>query len=125
MVKRLVLTMVAGLVLGVSACAAPGSLHRTAQMPGQPEAIQAAAFTRDTVLVKVSSNGCTDRDDIKPFITKLRSRTVMSLRRLDEDGCDSGSDRSLLLQFSFDELGLEPGTHVELDSPYLQPSNIK
>jgi len=94
-------------------------------MPGQPEAIQAAAFTRDTVLVKVSSNGCTDRDDIKPFITKLRSRTVMSLRRLDEDGCDSGSDRSLLLQFSFDELGLEPGTHVELDSPYLQPSNIK
>lgn len=122
--KRLVLTMVVGLGLGGSACATPGQPVHLAGGSGQVEAIQGAAFTRDTVLLKVSSNGCTDRDDIKPIITKLRSRTVVTLHRLEEDVCADQPADGVILKWSFDELGLEPGTQVEVNNPYMLPDNV-
>lgn len=107
--------------LAMSACATAPSSQDLAAMPGELEAVQAAAFTRDTVLLKISSNGCTDKDAVKPFITKLRSHAVMTLRRLEEDKCVGQPTDSVLLQWSFDELGLAPGTQVEVSNPYLVP----
>ena len=124
MYNRLVLTIILSLGLGASACATP----RGSQVPadlGRVEAIQGAAFTRHSILLKVRSNGCTDKDDIKPFITKLRTRTVMTLYRLEEDNCSTETSQGVTLQWSFDELGIAPGTEVQLTSPYLHQSEVR
>lgn len=119
---RLVLTMILG--LGLGACATSQSAQLAAK-PGPVEAIHGAAFTRDSILLKVSSNGCTDKDDIKPFITKLKSRTLMTLYRLEEDTCSRAPAQGVTLQWSFDELGLAPGTQVELANPYFEHSEAQ
>lgn len=121
--KLLIVTLVLGAGILTSACALQSKSVASAALPGQLEAIHGAAFTRDTMLLKVSSNGCTDKDDIKPFITKMKSRVVMTLRRLEEDTCRNTGAEGVLLRWSFDELGLEPGTQVEVNNPYLTPRN--
>ncbi len=121
MLKHLVLSGTVGATLVLGACATGPEPVATAHMPGQLEAIHAAAFTRDTAVFRVSSNGCTDKDDVKPFITKLRSRAVITLRRLEEDSCHNTRADGVLLKWSFDELGLEPGAEVEVNNPYILP----
>ena len=111
-----------GLVLaaGLAACAhAPGELVRTEGMPGQLEPIHAAAFTRDLAVFRVSSNGCTDKADVKPFITRLKDSAVITLRRLDEDRCTRPVKDGVQLQWTFEELGLPPGANVVVNNPYL------
>ncbi|HEY4585501.1 MAG TPA: lipoprotein [Brevundimonas sp.] len=111
-----------GLVLaaGLAACAhAPGELVQTEGMPGQLEPIHAAAFTRDLAVFRVSSNGCTDKADVKPFITRLKDSAVITLRRLDEDRCTRPVRDGVQLQWTFEELGLPPGANVVVNNPYL------
>lgn len=123
MCNRLVLTMILTLGLGLGACATVKGHNVPAGFAStQIEEIQGAAFTRDSILLKVRSNGCTDKDDIKPFITQLKTRTVMTLYRLEEDVCSRGTEQAVTLQWSFDELGIAPGTEVELANPYLHQS---
>ena len=118
---RLDMGLGVALALFVAACATAPQPFERAGDTGQIEAIHAAAFTRDTILLKVSSNGCTGKDDIKPFITKLKSHAVMSFHRLEEDTCKAKNPDGVQLQWSFDELGLEPGTSVEVTNPYRLP----
>ena len=110
-----------GLGLSMGACASTPNRQELATAPGQIEAVQAAAFTRDTILLRVNSNGCTDKEDIKPLITMLKSRAVMTLHRLEEDTCKARLTDGITLQWTFDELGLEPGTLVEVGGPYSLP----
>ena len=67
----------------------------------------------------VSSNGCTSKEDVKPFITRLRDSAVITLRRLDEDRCSDVRSEGVQLQWSFEELGLEPGAEVTVNNPYM------
>lgn len=111
-----------GLVLAgsLAACAhAPGELVRTEGMPGQLEPIHAVAFTRDLAVFRVSSNGCTDKADVRPFITQLKDAAVITLRRLDEDRCTRPVRDGVQLQWTFEELGLPPGANVVVNNPYL------
>jgi hypothetical protein len=102
------------------ACATTGDpAVRTAGMPGQLEPIHAAAFTRDMAVFWVSSNGCTSKADVKPFITRLRDSAVITLRRVDEDRCTQPRSNGVQLQWSFEELGLPPGADVSVNNPYL------
>lgn len=108
------------------ACATTGDpVVRTAGMPGQLEPIHAAAFTRDTAVFWVSSNGCTSKADVKPFITRLRDSTVITLRRVDEDRCTDIKSEGVQLQWSFEELGLEPGAEVSVNNPYMMRQSGK
>ena len=109
-----------------SACAALGDPPvRTVGMPGQLEPIHAAAFTRDLAVFWVSSNGCTSKADVKPFITRLRDSTVITLRRVDEDRCTDIKSEGVQLQWSFEELGLEPGAEVSVNNPYMLRQDTK
>ncbi|HUH23851.1 MAG TPA: hypothetical protein VLZ51_07290 [Brevundimonas sp.] len=116
------LCAVAPVVVAVAAltggCASTDAVP-TAGMPGQLEPIHAAAFTRDTAVFWVSSNGCTSKEDVKPFITRLRDSAVITLRRLDEDRCSDVRSEGVQLQWSFEELGLEPGAEVTVNNPYM------
>lgn len=108
------------------ACATTGDpAVRTAGMPGQLEPIHAAAFTRDMAVFWVSSNGCTGKADVKPFITRLRDSAVITLRRVDEDRCTNPRSDGVQLQWSFEELGLPPGADVSVNNPYLMRQDSK
>ncbi|MBN9480255.1 MAG: hypothetical protein J0I52_08465 [Bordetella sp.] len=97
----------------------PEALVRTEGMPGQLEPIHAAAFTRDLAVFRVSSNGCTDKSDVKPFITRLKDSAVITLRRLDEDRCASPVRGGVQVEWTFQELGLPPGANVLVNNPYM------
>lgn len=108
------------LAAGLAACAhAPGELVRTEGMPGQLESIHAAAFTRDLAVFRVSSNGCTDKSDVKPFITQLKDSAVITLRRMGEDVCTRPVKDGVQIQWTFEELGLPAGANVVVNNPYL------
>ena len=98
---------------------------RTADMPGQLEPIHAAAFTRDTAVFWVSSNGCTSKGDVKPFLTRLRDSAIITLRRVDEDQCAQPRSDGVQLQWSFEELGLPPGAAVSVNNPYMMRQEDK
>lgn len=119
--RRMARCAAAAMLTGaLAACAAaPGSLVRTEGMPGQLEPIHAAAFTRDLAVFRVSSNGCTEKSDVKPFITRLRDSAVITLRRLGEDVCTRPLKDGVQMEWTFEELGLPPGVNILVNNPYL------
>lgn len=119
--QRVACCVVAATLAAVlTACAqGPGAMVRTEGMPGQLEPIHAAAFTRDLAVFRVSSNGCTDKSDVKPFITRLKDSAVITLRRLDEDRCTRPLKDGVQIEWTFEELGLPSGVHVVVNNPYL------
>lgn len=90
-------------------------------MPGQIEPIHAAAITRDQAVFWVSSNGCTSKQDVTPMVQRQGGEVVITLRRLEEDRCTRPLRDGVQLQWSFDELGLRPGSSVTVRNPYQLP----
>jgi hypothetical protein len=117
------LAAVALLVLATSGCAMfqQDAPERTSAMPGQLEPIHAAAIANDLAVFRVSSNGCTDKDDLMPVVDRMRGGSIITLHRIDEDRCDHPMADGVELQWSFEELGLAPGTRVSVNNPYLMP----
>ena len=118
------LCAIAAVAVLAGACASTGAVS-TAGMPGQLEPIHAAAFTRDVAVFWVSSNGCTSKADVKPFITRLRDSAVITLRRVDEDRCSDVKSEGVQLEWTFEELGLEPGSEVLVNNPYMMRPDAK
>lgn len=124
--RTIALCAIAAVAALAGACATIGEpAVRTAGMPGQLEPIHAAAFTRDLAVFWVSSNGCTSKADVKPFITRLRDTAVITLRRLDEDRCADPKAEGVQLQWTFEELGLPPGSEVSVNNPYMMRQDGK
>jgi len=122
--RRTTALCVAAAALMVAGCALTGDPRvSTAGMPGQLEPVHAAAFTHDTALFRVSSNGCTSKADVQPFITHTGDSAVITLRRVDEDRCSDVRSDGVQLQWSFEELGLEPGAEVSVNNPYMMPQD--
>ncbi|WP_395944519.1 hypothetical protein [Brevundimonas sp.] len=117
------MAIIAAAAAGLSACA--GSLDQptvsTAGMPGALEPIHAAAFTKDQAVFWVSSNGCTDKDDLIPIVSIKGADAVITLRRIDEDTCKAPLVEGVELKWSFEELGLTPGSPVSVNNPYQMP----
>ena len=90
-------------------------------MPGALEPIHAAAFTKDQAVFWVSSNGCTRKEDLIPIVSIKGGDAIITLRRIDEDTCDKPSIRGVELKWSFEELGLAPGSPVSVNNPYQLP----
>lgn len=110
----------------VSACAmlpgrSPAMVEVAGNMPGQLESIHAAAFTKDQAVFWVSSNGCTGKDDLQPVVVGHGDASVITLRRISEDKCDTPMDDGVEVMWSFEELGIKPGADVSIDNPYQLP----
>ena len=120
------LFLIATAALATSGCALlqRGDSLRTAAMPGQIEPIHAAAITRDLAVFWVSSNGCTDKSDLFPIVDHEGAASTITLRRIDQDLCDSPVADGVEVIFSFEELGLLPGSRVSVNNPYQLPSTI-
>ncbi|MDP3403546.1 MAG: hypothetical protein Q8S03_02575 [Brevundimonas sp.] len=120
--KRLTI-IIAGLGLALSGCALLPSAgaSRTAAMPGQLEPIHAAAITRDLAVFWVSSNGCTDKDDLSAVVARHGNTSTITVRRLDQDLCQTPVAEGIEVIWSFEELGLTPGSRVSVNNPYQLP----
>ena len=121
-----------GLILiGVTALSASGCAvfqrdepMRTVAMPGQLEPIHAAAITGDLAVFWVSSNGCTDKSDLRPIVDHIGADSTITLRRIEQDDCETPIADGIELIWSFEELGLTPGSRVSVNNPYQLPPTI-
>lgn len=114
--------MIAAVSASLSACATAGEPNvSTAGMPGALEPIHAAAFTKDQAVFWVSSNGCTRKEDLIPIVSLQGGNAVITLRRIDEDKCRDNRAEGVELKWSFEELGLKPGSPVSVNNPYQLP----
>ena len=116
------LALVAAVAAGLSACAAARTPTVSTQgMPGELESIHAATFTKDQAVFWVSSNGCTAKEDLIPIVSLQGGSAVITLRRIDEDKCKQDLVQGVELKWSFEELGLTPGSPVSVNNPYQLP----
>lgn len=116
------LALVAAVAAGLSACAAARTPAVSTQgMPGELESIHAATFTKDQAIFWVSSNGCTDKKDLIPIVSLQNGEAVITLRRIDEDRCRQDLVEGVELKWSFEELGLTPGSPITVNNPYQMP----
>lgn len=120
------LALTAAIALTTSGCALfpQAAPVRTVAMPGLVEPIHAAAITRDLAVFWVSSNGCTDKSDLFPIINQIDGGTTITVRRISEDQCETPIADGVEVIWSFEELGLAPGSRVSVDNPYQLPSTI-
>ncbi len=124
---RAVLIGIAAIV-GLPGCAvmrafAPQPAPVVQPMPGELEPIKAAAVVNDLTVFRVTSNGCTKKDDLLPVVSTRGSASTVTLRRLVEDRCTRPQEDGIEVRWSFDELGLKPGASVTINNPYQLPSS--
>lgn len=92
-----------------------------ADLPGQIEPVHAAAIARDEAVFWVTSNGCTAKEDITPVVRSSSDGPIITLRRIKEDRCRENRPEGTELRWSFDELGLAPGSRPSVENPYQLP----
>lgn len=89
--------------------------------PGQIEPVHAAAIVQDQAVFWVSSNGCTEKSDLLPVVRRQGDGSVITLRRLKEDLCLEPRDQGVEMRWTFQEMGLAPGSRVSVENPYQLP----
>lgn len=87
-------------------------------MPGVLEPIHGAAFTDNLAIVRVTSNGCTTKADLVPYVQHSRDFSILTVRRLNEDLCRTPMEDGVEVQWTFEELGLPKGTTVTVNNPF-------
>jgi hypothetical protein len=92
-----------------------------ADLPGQVEPVHAVAITGDQAVFWVTSNGCTAKEDITPVVRDSGGGPIITLRRIKEDRCRETQPEGTEVRWSFEELGLAPGTRLSVDNPYQLP----
>lgn len=123
---RLIATAAAllSLVPVLSACALMdrfGGSRMAEVLPGQVEPVHAAVIARNQAAFWVSSNGCTTKADIQPVVRRSSDGPIITLRRIKEDRCLEVRPEGVEMRWSFEELGLEPGTRLTVENPYQLP----
>ena len=125
--KRIaMLAATAALVASLAGCAAVQQMADRFQgpqepLPGQIEPVHAAAIARDEAVFWVTSNGCTAKEDIAPMVRSSSDGPIITLRRIKEDRCRESLPEGTEIRWSFEELGLAPGSRLSVDNPYQLP----
>ncbi len=123
MQRIVMLTAAVVLVTALSGCSAvqqmAGRLQtRQEPLPGQIEPVHAAAIARDEAVFWVTSNGCTAKEDITPVVRSSNDGPIITLRRIREDRCRESRPEGTEVRWSFEELGLAPGSRLSVENPY-------
>ena len=125
--KRIATPMVAlAAVFALSGCSAVQQMTARfqapqAELPGQIEPVHAAAIARDEAVFWVTSNGCTAKEDITPVVRSSSDGPIITLRRIKEDRCRETLPEGTEVRWSFEELGLAPGSRPSVENPYQLP----
>lgn len=91
-------------------------------MPGELEPIHAAALVNDIAIFRVSSNGCTSKSDLWPVVQTHGDASTITVRRISQDRCKTPLDDGFEVMWSYQELGLKPGSSVSVNNPYQLPN---
>jgi hypothetical protein len=81
------------------------------------EPVYAVNAGREAVTIRVASNGCTSKADFAFFVERKPTGAAVAFGRRKLDRCQSFAMGSTELSFTWDELGLKPGTAVFLLNP--------
>lgn len=100
-----------------------GASPATVSVPGTQESVQAAAIGQGQAVFWVGSNGCTTRDDLMPVVSQYRGAATITLWRVSEDQCDKPVPGGVEVRWTFEEMGLPPGTDVRVGNTYDHPSD--
>jgi len=114
---RHVALILGGTALTLSGCTTVGQMDEE-PMVGVLEPIHGAAFTDNLAIVRVTSNGCTTKDDLVPHVRQSRDFSILTVRRVNEDQCREPVADGLEVQWTFEELGLPQGTSVTVNNPF-------
>jgi len=98
-----------------------GSAPAAVSVPGTQESVQAAAIGQGQAVFWVQSNGCTTRDDLMPVVSQYRGAATITLWRVSEDDCDDPVPGGIEVRWTFEEMGLPPGTDVRVGNTYERP----
>lgn len=86
---------------------------------GELEPLYSAVAGRDTLTIRVSSNGCTARGDFAFFVERHGDAVTLAFGRRRLDVCQAFAMGQSELTFSWAELGLAPRTPVFLLNPLI------
>jgi hypothetical protein len=105
--------------LALAGCASlpPPKLVAPASPLGELEPLFAARAGHDALTIRVSSNGCTTKDDFAFYVERQGEALTLSFGRKRLDTCRSFAMGHEDLTFSWAELGLPPRAPVFLLNP--------
>ena len=113
--RRLIL--LAGLAL-LGGCAPTAPLVRPAPAPlAELEPVYSAVAGRETLVVRVSSNGCTKKEDFAVHVDRTGGAATLAFARKRLDPCQSFARGHSDLTFTWEEMGLAASSPVFLLNP--------
>lgn len=111
------LFVLAALALAGCASLPPPKIVAPAAPLGELEPLFAARAGPDALTIRVSSNGCTRKDDFAFYVERRGEAVTLSFGRKRLDTCKSFAMGHEDLAFSWAELGLPPSAPVFLLNP--------
>lgn len=100
----------------VSACATKAVYSSPDAGMVELEPLLGAEVRADTLVIRVTSTGCTAKADIAWFVEKAGNRAAVAFGRKKLDACKT-APQPMEIAFSYAELGLKPGQAVAIVNP--------
>ncbi|MBC7668014.1 MAG: hypothetical protein H7236_06045 [Gemmatimonadaceae bacterium] len=97
-----------GLLLALGGCAASRGITLVAGPTGETaelEALEAITATRDGLVLRVTSSGCTRKEDFTFYLDHAALPPTVAFARKRVDGCHEAAE-AVELRFSYEELGV-------------------
>ena len=110
------LLLLAGLAL-VCSCATPPVAAPAGGALQELEPLYQARATRDALVIRVSSNGCTKKEDFAFFLERKGEAVTLAFGRKRLDPCRSFAMGHADLVFSYAELGVTARTAMFVLNP--------
>lgn len=95
--------------------------HTTTAISDPLETLRAVRFEPGALVVVAGSNGCTDASSFAVKVSEGEGPTGVSLTRQRPDLCRALLPEGVELRWTYEELGLKPGTAVTIANPVLLP----
>lgn len=80
------------------------------------EPLLGAEVRADILVIRVTSTGCTAKEDIAWFVEKAGNKVAVAFGRRKIDACKA-APRPMEIAFTYAELGLKPGQAVAIVNP--------
>ena len=81
------------------------------------EPIYGVEVGRQTITLRLASNGCTQKSDLTAAVAKSAVRPMLLIARKHPDACRSATAGRAIVVYSFKELGLDPDQPFTLANP--------
>lgn len=107
--------LLAALLL-VSACATKAVYSSPDAGMVELEPLLAAEVLDDSLIIRVTSNGCTAKADFAFFVERAGNRVAVAFGRRKIDVCKA-APQAMDIAFSYSELGLKRGQSVAIVNP--------